>query len=96
MRQLLDQDIVGDLSTYKCHVCAKCVTCKKSPRNHAILLQEANEQIIIEQSVDLNLEEKLAIVKLPFNKNPVEYLKQKHMDNNLVSLLKQNREVYQT
>ena len=78
MRQLVDLEDVGDLSTYRCPTCTKCIESRRSPSNHAISLQEANEQVIIEQSVELRLDEKPAVVKLPFNKNPVEYLKQKH------------------
>ena len=89
-RQLVDLDDIGDVSTYRCPTCTKRIACRRSLRNHAISLQEANEQIIIEHSVDLRLEEIRAVVKLPFNSNPFE---QKHRARNN---FKQAKQVYKS
>ena len=53
MRVLLDQDDVGDTVSFRCPDCAKCLNCKRSQRSNAVSLQEAREQVIIEQSVKI-------------------------------------------
>ena len=53
MRVLLDQDDIGDTVSFRCPGCSKCLTCKKSQRITAVSLQEAREQVIIEQSVKI-------------------------------------------
>ena len=48
MRVLLGQDDIGDTISFRCPECSKCLTCKKSQRNLAVSLQEAQEQVINE------------------------------------------------
>ena len=92
LRVLLDQDDVGDTVTFRCPKCSKCMTCKKSQRITAFLLQEAREQVIIEQSIKICEESNTVIAKYPFLKDPVEFLTKRHngQDNK-----KQALKVYQ-
>ena len=78
MRELVGEDQNENLVTYKCNECAKCITCKKSPRLTAISLQESLEQSYIEKSVSIDYESKKVVVTLPFIKNPIDYLTKKH------------------
>ena len=71
LRVLLDQDDVGDTVTFRCPECSKCMTCKKSQRSTAVLLQEAREQVIIEQSIKICEKSNTVIAKYPFLKDPV-------------------------
>ena len=78
LRELVDQDDVGDLVTYRCPTCSKCVKCKESGKVKAINMQEAAEQLVIEKSVTLDLERGKVFVDLPFVKNPIEALSKRH------------------
>ena len=60
---------------------SKCVVCKRSWRRTAISLQESAEQSIKESSVKLNLEKKRVLVKLPWVRDPVQPLIDKHRGN---------------
>ena len=70
---LLDQDDIGDTVSFRCPDCSKCLTCKISQRSSAVSLQEAREQVIIEQSVKICEESNTVTVKYPFLKDPVEF-----------------------
>ena len=61
LRVLLDQDDVGDTVSFRCPECSKCITCKKSQRSNAISLQEAREQVFIEQSIKICEESNIVI-----------------------------------
>ena len=78
LRVLLDQDDVGDMVSFRCLECSKCITCKKSQRSNAISLQEAGEQVIIEQSIKFCEESNTVIAKYPFLRDPIEFLTSKH------------------
>ena len=92
MRELINDDNpASEMITYRCDEYAKCV--KRSPRLNAISLQEAVEQDLIERSVKIDLENRKVIAKLPFVKNPVDYLSSKH---NSSSNLRQARSIYFT
>ena len=88
LRVLLDQDDVGDTVSFRCPECSKCITCKKSQRSNAISLQEAREQVIIEQSIKICEESNIVIAKYPFLRDPVEFLTAKHHypDNKIQAL----------
>ena len=62
----MDQDDIGDTVSFRCPDCSKCLTCKKSQRSNVVLLQEAQEQVIIEQSVKICEETNTVIAKYPF------------------------------
>ena len=66
MRVLLDQDDIGGTVSFGCPDCAKCLICKKSQRSTAVSLQEAREQVIIEQSVKICEDNNTVIAKYPF------------------------------
>ena len=66
MRVLLDQDDIGDMVSFRSPECSKCLTCKKSQRSTAVSLQEAQEQVIIEQSVKICEDNNTVIAKYPF------------------------------
>ena len=74
MRVLLDKDDIGGTVSFRCPECSKCLTCKKSQKSTAVSLQEAREQVIIEQSVKICEENNTVIAKYPFLKDPVEFL----------------------
>ena len=78
MRQLVDQEDVGDLVTYRCPLCSKCVRCKESGKIRAVTMQEALEQAVVDNSVFVDKEKRRVYVKLPFMVDPVEYLTEKH------------------
>ena len=78
MRELVDEDNTADTITYRFPDCSKCVVCKRSRRRTAISLQESAEQTIIESSVKLDIENKRVIVKLPWVRDPVQPLIDKH------------------
>ena len=78
IRELVDQDDVDQLVTYRCNSCLKCQECKKSPRLTTISIQEAREQELIEKSVKIDIENSKVTVDFPFLKNPTEFLTKKH------------------
>ena len=82
LRVLLDQDDVGDTITFRCPECAKCMICKKPQRSTAVSLQEAREQVIIEQSIKICEKSNTVIAKYPFLRDPVEFLTKKHNGQN--------------
>ena len=91
IRELIDQDDVDQLVTYRCNTCVKCLECKKSPRLTTISLQESREQELIEKSVRISLEDAKVIVDFPFLKNPTEFLTKKHGSS---SNYKQAKRIY--
>ena len=78
MRELVDEDNTVDTITYRCPDCSKCVVCKPSCRRTAISLQESAEQTIIESSVKLDLENQRVLVTLPWVRDPIQPLIDKH------------------
>ena len=64
----------------RCPDCAKCFNCKKSQRSNA--LQEALEQVIIEQMLKICEEPKTVIAKYPFLKDPIDFLSARHNGSN--------------
>ena len=78
MRVLLDQDDVGNTASLRCPDCAKCLNCRKSQRSNAVSLQEAREQVIIEQSVKICTDTCTVIAKYPFLKDPVDFISTRH------------------
>ena len=81
MRQLVDEDRTADTITYRCPECSKCVVCKRSCKRTAISLQESAEQTIIESSVKLDTESQQVPVTLPWVRDPVQPLIDKHRGN---------------
>ena len=78
MRELVDKDDTADTITYRCPDCSKCVVCKRSRKRTAVLLQKAAEQTVIESSVKLDLENQRVLVTLPWIRDPVQPLIDKH------------------
>ena len=93
IRELVDQDDVEQLVTYRCEQCAKCEECRRTPRVTAVSLQEAREQKIIEDSVKFDFINKRVEVILPFLKNPNTFLTEKHQGS---SNMRQARRIYMT
>ena len=81
MRELVDKDDTADTITYRCPECSKCVVCKRSRRRTAISLQESAEQTIIESSVKLDQGNQQVLVTLPWVRDPVQPLIDKHRGN---------------
>ena len=78
LREIIDQDDVGQEVSYRCPTCSKCVKCKESGKTQAVTLQESVEQDIIEKSVTVDKEKGKVFVDLPFLRDPVPFLTQKH------------------
>ena len=78
----MDQDDIGDTVSFWFPDCSKCLTYKKSKRINAVSLQEACEQVIIEQSGKICEETNTVIAKYPFLKDPVEFLSAMHNSSN--------------
>ena len=89
LREIVDQEDVGDVVSYRCPACSKCVRCKESGKTRAITLQEAVEQDIIEKSVTIDREKGKVYVDLPFLKDPVPFLTQRHRGPNNLKSAKQ-------
>ena len=86
IRELVGKDDTADTITYWCPDCSKCVVCKQSRRRTAISLQESAEQTIIESSVKLDIENKRVVVKLPWVRDPVQPLIDKHRGSSNIHL----------
>ena len=86
MRELVDEDDTADTITYRCPECSECVVCKRSRRRTAILLQESAEQTIIKYSVKLDLENQQVLVTLPWVRDPVQHLIDKHRGNSNIQI----------
>ena len=78
MRELMNLDNPDDIVSYRCKDCSQCITCKRSPRLTAISIQEALEQSYIESSVKIDFKDMKVVVKLPFMKDPIDFLSKKH------------------
>ena len=78
LREMVDADDVDEIITYRCPTCTKCIECKGSNKLKARSLQESVEQSIIERSVEVDLENNIVKVDLPFLKDPVKYMTEKH------------------
>ena len=68
--------------SFRCPECSKCLTCKKSQRSTAVSLQEAWEQVTIEQSVKICEDNNTVIAKYSFLEDPVEFLTARHNNSN--------------
>ena len=93
IRELVDQDDIEQLVTYRYTKCSQCEECKRTPRLAAISLQESREQKIIEESVKIDLLNKMVEVILPFLKNPNIFQSEKHQAS---SNMRQARKIYIT
>jgi hypothetical protein len=78
LREIIDQDDTGNIVSYRCPNCSKCLKCKESGKIKAVTLQESVEQAIIEKSVTIDKEKRKVFVDLPFIKDPVPFLTQRH------------------
>ena len=93
MRELLDQDDIDDVISYRCPDCSKCLTCKRSSKNTATSIQNSVEQLAIEKSVHVNWDNCEVWVDLPFIQDPDAFLMKMHRGpDNYTQALK----VYQT
>ncbi len=77
LKGLVDQNDIPDVTDFRCDVCASCPTCMRSAQERTKSLQEEFEQSIILKSVHLEPENQRVAVKLPFVKEPVEFLTKK-------------------
>ena len=78
LKGLLDEDDIPVIKDARCDKCANCPTCKLSSRAKTQSLQEAFEQEVIENSVTVDLENRMVRVELPFIKQSVEFLTKRH------------------
>ena len=65
----------GSEISYRCLRCRNCPECRKGEILEEVSLKEEHEQYLIDQSVEFQPSQKLIIAKLPFLKDPAEFLK---------------------
>ena len=81
LRELVDQDDVDDVVTFRCPTCSKCVTCKQSSKMTATSIQNSVEHAAIKGSIHIDLEAERVWVDLPFIRDPVPMLRKQHGGN---------------
>ena len=74
IRRFLGSETIGSSSEYRCLRCRNCTSCQQGDSTEFISFREEAEQYVIEMSVTFNPELKRIIAKLPFVKNPAEFL----------------------
>ena len=72
-RLRLEQECGLDIG-YRCVKCRDCVTCKNSEKVEAISLREEAEMELIDQSVNLDLENRRILCSLPLRGEEKQYL----------------------
>ena len=82
LREITDQDDFSDTISYRCPDCSDCENCKRSSKNQATSMQDAREQLAIEQSMEIRLDLKEVWVDLPFIIDPVTFLTKRHNGSN--------------
>ena len=78
LREICDQEDFSDTVNYRCPECSDCQNCKKSSKVRAMSMQDAREQLAIEQSIEIKLSSKEVWVDLPFIIDPVKFLSKRH------------------
>ena len=82
LKSLIDLDEKDDLVDYRCEKCSECEACKMSPTLKSISLKESYEQTLIEKSVTIDYDQQKTFCKLPWTRDPVEFLKKRFGGNN--------------
>ena len=77
-KEYLDAADEALMEDVRCLECRRCKTCANSSRDMVMSLNEQAEQAAIEASVHLNTEEERVYVELPFVKEPVKFLSERH------------------
>ena len=89
LRELIDQDDVGDVITFRCPDCSKCITCKRTSKTSAMSIQSSIEQLAIRKSVRIDHANRKVWVDLPFTQDPDLFLSKRHGgDDNYTQALK--------
>ena len=78
LRNALDDEDSSDRGGFRCAECSKCLTCKTSNKRTATSLRAAREQQLIEESVKIDLVNRIVTVNYSFLKDPVEFLSSIH------------------
>jgi len=78
LKGLMDELDVSDVTDFRCDVCSNCTVCRMSARLKTKSLQESFEQEVIEKSITLDADNDRVLVSLPFIRDPIEYLVNKH------------------
>ena len=81
LQELVDEDDIFDKISYRCPKCSMCQKCRHSNMFQAMSVQERREQVVLEESVTLDLEQKSVTVQLQFMKDPVKYRVGKHQSD---------------
>ena len=76
----LDEEDKDDVVNFRCEKCLRC-KCASSSSSRMKSLTEQNEQIAIEKSVTIDLENKQVLVDLPFTSPPDKFLSDRHSSN---------------
>ena len=77
-KEYLDAADEALMEDVRCLECRRCKTCANSSRDMVMSLNEQAEQAAIEASVHLDTVEERVYVELPFVKEPVKFLSEKH------------------
>jgi hypothetical protein len=78
LKGLQDEVDIPEIVEYRCETCSNCPVCKLSARAKTKSLQEEFEQAVILKSVQVDVENGVTYVDLPFVKDPVYSLMKRH------------------
>ena len=75
---MTEEKETDDLVAYRCPTCSDCIKCETSTKIRSLTLKEAVKQQLIAGSVEHCNTTKRMLVSLPFTKDPVQFLTEKH------------------
>ena len=70
MQQLKDEEDAGSRLDFRCRDCQSCSKCKESNFQRARSIREEKEQLLIDQSVEVDTVQKKTWCELPFTRDP--------------------------
>ena len=70
MQQLKDEEEAGSQLNFWCRNCQACSKCKESNFQRARSIREEKEELLIDQSVEVDLTQKKIWCELPFTRDP--------------------------
>ena len=73
-RKLQEDEDIGCKVDYRCSDCIGCKTCKESETVRQTSIKEEAEEILIEKSVEVDIENKTSKIVYPFTTPPESYL----------------------
>ena len=73
-KEFEEQETAGTTVDYRCPDCAICKKCKESDRTRAVSVKEMAEDILIANSVSVDVEKRVTTCCYPFTEEPTEYM----------------------